>query len=256
VKISVITATFNCAGTVREALGSVAAQRYDSVEHLVIDGASTDGTWDAIQAHGLDRLVAISEPDLGIYDALNKGIARSSGDVIGFLHADDLFASPDVLSWVAEAFADPAIDAVYGDLQYVRSDDTQRVVRHWRSEPFAPELLARGWMPPHPTLYLRRAMYERLGGYDAAFRIAADYEFILRLFSRPGLHAVYIPRVMVKMRMGGLSNRSLRHMLRKSTEDWRALRRHHIGGIFTMVRKNLSKVGQFFDTEPRCTIQR
>jgi glycosyltransferase involved in cell wall biosynthesis len=249
VKISVITATFNCAGTVGDALASVAAQRYRSVEHVVIDGASTDGTWETIRAHGLDRLVAISEPDLGIYDALNKGIARSSGDVIGFLHADDVFAGPDVLSWVAEAFADPAVDAVYGDLQYVRSDDTQRVVRHWRSEPFAPALLARGWMPPHPTLYLRRAVYERLGGYDAAFRIAADYEFILRLFSTPGLRAVHIPRVMVRMRVGGLSNRSLRHIVRKSAEDWRALRRHRIGGVATLVWKNVSKVGQFLASE-------
>lgn len=245
-KISVITATFNCAGTVRDALVSVASQRYGSVEHVIIDGASTDGTWDAIRTHGLDRLVAISEPDRGIYDALNKGIARSSGDVIGFLHADDIFAGPDVLNWVAETFADPSVDAVYGDLQYVRSDDTQRVVRYWRSEPFAPALLARGWMPPHPTLYLRRAVYERLGGFDTSYRIAADYEFILRLFSMPTLHSVYIPHVMVRMRIGGLSNRSLRHIMRKSAEDWRALRRHRIGGLGTLMWKNLGKLGQFF----------
>lgn len=247
-KISVITASYNCAGTIGEMLASVAAQHYQAVEHVVVDGASADGTWDVIRSHASPGLVATSEPDRGIYDALNKGIARSTGDVVGFLHADDVFASPQVLSWVAEAFRDPGVEAVYGDLQYVRRDDPDRVVRHWRSAPFAPAMLTRGWMPPHPTLYLRRSMYERLGGFDTSFRIAADYEFILRLFSRPGLRTVYVPRVLVKMRLGGVSNRSLRHVLRKSAEDWRALRQNRIGGMSTLLWKNLSKIGQFITT--------
>lgn len=244
-KISVITASFNCAETIGETLASVAGQDYGAVEHVVVDGASRDGTWEVIRSRTRPGLVATSEPDAGIYEALNKGVARSSGEVVGFLHADDVFASPQVLSWAAAEFRDPEVDAVYGDLQYVRRGDPARIVRYWRSAPFAPAMLARGWMPPHPTLYLRRALYERLGGFDTTYRIAADYEFILRLFSRPGLGAVHIPRVMVKMRLGGVSNRSPRNVLRKSYEDWRALRRHRIGGISTLLWKNVGKIGQF-----------
>lgn len=245
-KISVITATYNCAATIAETLASVAEQNHPVVEHVVVDGASTDGTWEIVHSWRRSQIVAISEPDQGIYDALNKGIARSSGDVIGFLHADDLFADRDVLSWINAAFGDPKVHAVYGDLQYVRSDDPAHVVRHWRSKPFDEGLLGRGWMPPHPTLYVRRTTYERLGGYDASYCIAADYEFILRLFRMPGLRAIYIPRVMVKMRIGGASNRSLRNMVRKSVEDLRAMRKHRVGGLQTLVWKNVGKLSQFF----------
>ncbi|GAB4174057.1 MAG: glycosyltransferase family 2 protein [Rhodocyclaceae bacterium] len=245
VKISVITASYDCAGTIADVLQSVAGQSHPEVEHVVVDGASRDGTWEVIQAQRLRQVVAFSEPDRGIYDALNKGIARSTGDVVGFLHADDAFADREVLARIGEAFADPAVDAVYGDLQYVRRENLAHVVRHWRSRPFTPKLLERGWMPPHPTLYVRRSVYERLGGFDTSYRIAADYEFILRLFSRPELRAVYIPRVMVKMRVGGVSNRSLRNIACKSAEDLRALREHHVGGLPTLAWKNLSKVGQF-----------
>ncbi len=244
-KISVITVTYNCATTVSQALASVAAQDYEDVEHVIVDGASCDGTWMVIQSRRSPRVVAFSEPDRGIYDALNKGIARSSGHIIGFLHADDLFADARVLSSVAEAMRDPSVHAVYGDLEYVRNDDVRRVIREWRSRPFSVGLLKRGWMPPHPTLYVRRSVYERLGGYDTNYRIAADYEFILRLFSTPGLRTVYIPRVLVRMRAGGISNRSLGNLIRKSAEDYRALRFHRIGGFGALAWKNLSKLVQF-----------
>ncbi|HWP00105.1 MAG TPA: glycosyltransferase family 2 protein [Methylococcus sp.] len=244
-KISIITASYNCVETIQGALDAVAMQSFPSVEHVIIDGASTDGTWETVQAHDSPRKVAVSESDQGIYDALNKGIARSSGEVIGFLHADDVFADAEVLSRVAEAFSDPAVEAVYGDLQYVHRDDLSRVIRNWRSAPFTPRSLARGWMPPHPTLYVRRSVYERLGGFDTSYRIAADYEFILRLFSQPGLCAVHIPKVLVKMRLGGASNRSLPNIVRKSREDLRALRYHRVGGVGALVWKNLSKLGQF-----------
>lgn len=245
VKLSVITASYNCAEVIADALKSVADQSYSAVEHVVVDGASSDGTWEVIQSLRSPQVVAFSEPDCGIYDALNKGIARSSGDAVGFLHADDVFADKEVLARVAAAFADATIDAVYGDLQYVRREDLTHVVRHWRSRVFAPGLLERGWMPPHPTLYVRRSVYERLGGFDTSYRIAADYEFILRLFSGPELRTAYIPHVMVKMRVGGVSNRSLRNIVRKSAEDLRALRAHRVGGLKTLAWKNLSKVGQF-----------
>jgi glycosyltransferase len=244
--ISLITATRNSIATVAECLDSVALQRGVDLQHIVIDGASGDGT-EAIlakQASAFDVLV--SEPDSGIYDALNKGIALARGDVIGFLHSDDLFAHEHVLLRVAEAFADPRVDAVYGDLEYVSRDNPQHVVRHWESAPFCPELLRQGWMPPHPTLYVRRSVYEQVGGFDLSYRIAADYDFMLRLFSRPGLQPRYIPEVLVRMRVGGVSNRSLSTIYRKSMEDLRALRKNQIGGISTLLRKNLSKVVQFW----------
>lgn len=191
----------------------------------------------------------MSEPDRGIYDALNKGIERTSGDVVGFLHADDLYAHRDVLAHVAAAFqADSAICAVYGDLQYVRKDNTAEVVRRWKSSPFTPTRLAWGWMPPHPTLYVRREWYERIGGLDTRYRIAADYLSILQLFSQPDFKAVYLPEVMVTMRLGGASNRSLNAIVRKSCEDWNALRSTRVGafgGLGALVWKNLSKIGQF-----------
>lgn len=244
-KISLVTATWNCAGTVTDCLTSVAEQTWPHREHVVVDGASTDGTLDVLRAHRAQLAVLVSEPDRGIYDALNKGIARSSGEVIGFLHADDVYADTHVLERIAAAFGDPAVGAVYGDLQYVRKDDLGCVVRHWRSAPFSPRRLAWGWMPPHPTLYVRRAWYEQLGGFDTRYRIAADYHMMLRLFMQAGLNPVYLPAVLVKMRLGGASNRSLRNVIRKSREDLDALRRTGVGGLGALAWKNLSKLSQF-----------
>ena len=249
-KISVVTAVFNRADTVADALASVRRQTWPSVEHIVIDGASTDGTLPILQAHQAQLAALVSEPDQGIYDALNKGIRRASGDVVGFLHADDLFESPDSLARVAAAFANPAVDAVYGDLVYVRQQDPTQVVRYWRAGPFVPGCLARGWMPPHPTFYVRRAVYERLGLFDTRFRIAADYESILRFLGHGGVRSVYLPQVLVRMRLGGVSNQSLGSMVRKSREDYAAMRMHGIGGMQALLRKNLTKLPQFVARAP------
>lgn len=245
VKISIITATWNCADTVGDCLDSVAAQSWPHREHLVIDGASRDATLELLTTRRAQLAVLLSEPDRGIYDALNKGIARASGDVVGFLHADDVYAGPAVLARVAAAFADPAVAAVYGDLRYVRKDDPARVVRHWKAGPFSLARLRRGWMPPHPTLYVRREWYRRMGGFDLGYRIAADYHSILRLFPQPEFRSVYLPEVLVKMRLGGTSNRSLPNILRKSREDLRALRATGVGGVGALAWKNLGKLGQF-----------
>lgn len=245
-KISIITATRNCASTIADCLASVAGQSYPDREHIVIDGASTDGTLAALETHRAQLAVLISEPDQNPYDAINKGIARASGEVIGFLHADDRYADAEVLARIAAAFADPTVDAVYGDLVYVSQTDTDRVIRYWRAGEYRPARLRRGWMPPHPTLYLRRALYERHGGFDLRYRIAADYDLMLRLLSRLTGRVVYLPQVLVRMRLGGISNRSLRHVLRKSWEDYRALRNNRMGGIGALAWKNLSKLPQFF----------
>ena len=244
-KISIVTAVYNSEATVGEAIASVAAQTYPHVEHIIIEGRSTDRSLDAVEAARHARMRVISEADNGIYDALNKGIAASTGDIVGFLHSDDSLAHADVLSRIADAFRPSEIEAVFSDLDYVSRHDTGRVIRHWATGPFNPARLKQGWMPAHPTLYLRRAVYERLGGYDATFAIAADYDFILRYFTREPGASVYIPEVVYKMRMGGASNRDLARIRRKMAEDYRALRRNKVGGVPTLLMKNMSKLRQF-----------
>ena len=248
IKISVVTATYNCEATLTETLASLKAQTHLNFEHIVVDGLSTDRTLEIVQANADGRTTTRSEKDRGIYDALNKGIARCTGDVIGFLHADDMYASTDVLATVAQGFADPTVCAVYGDLLYVKQQDPSQVVRHWKCSPFIARRLAWGWMPPHPTLYVRREWYGRIGGFDTRYQIAADYFSILQLFLQPGFKTIYLPKVMVKMRLGGASNRSLRNLIRKSREDFDAMRRSGFGpfgGLVALIAKNLSKVGQF-----------
>ena len=245
IRISVITAVYNNRDTISAALDSALRQAGVNLQLVVIDGGSTDGTLDVLRSYA-DRLdVLISEPDRGIYDALNKGIQRASGEVVGFLHSDDLFADPGVLSRIGAVFADPAVGAAYGDLVYVRKDNPDQVVRYWRAGVFSGRRLRWGWMPPHPTLYVRRHVYEQHGLFDTSFRIAADYDFILRTLGKAGLGVRYIPEVLVKMRVGGASNRSLRNILRKSSEDLRALRRNGVGGVGALMWKNLSKLPQF-----------
>ncbi|MCF7996747.1 MAG: glycosyltransferase [Chromatiaceae bacterium] len=245
-KISVVTVTFNCQETVADCLASVARQRHVDREHVVIDGASTDGTGEILEARREQLAVLVSEPDRGTYDALNKGLARTSGEAVGLLHADDVYADAKVLSRVAVAFADPTVEAVYGDLVYVAREDTERVIRYWRAGEYRSQRLRRGWMPPHPTLYLRRSVYERFGLFDTRYRIAADYDLMLRVLSGLTGRVVYIPEVLVRMRVGGASNRSLRHIARKSWEDYRALRGNGFGGFGALAWKNFSKVPQFF----------
>jgi len=243
--ISVITAVFNGASTLGEALRSVHGQRWPNVEHIVIDGGSTDGSLAVIDNHKAGISKMVSEPDRGLYDALNKGIRHASGDVVGFMHADDEFASPNVLARIASAFEDPAVGAVYGDLVYVRSSDVSRVVRYWRAGQYRRTQLAQGWMPPHPTFYARRDVYARLGGFDTRFRIAADYENMLRILWSGHVQAAYIPEVLVRMRLGGMSNMSLFNMLHKSREDYAAMRQNGIGGLHALLLKNVTKLPQF-----------
>jgi glycosyltransferase involved in cell wall biosynthesis len=250
IQISVITAVFNRVNTVADAINSVQAQTHPRTQHIIIDGASTDGTLRLLEATIRPEAVLISEPDGGIYDALNKGLGLATGDVVGVMHSDDFFADDRVLADVAEAFGDPTIDAVYGDLEYVDASDTSRVVRHWTAGHYSPERLGWGWMPPHPTLFVRRQVIQRWGGYDTRYRIAADYDCVLRYLGRAQIRLKYVQRVLVKMRTGGASNQSVQKIALKSWEDWLAMRRNKIGrlgGVGSLVWKNVSKVGQFSD---------
>ncbi|MEE4213096.1 MAG: glycosyltransferase family 2 protein [Parvularcula sp.] len=252
-KISVVTAVFNRADTIRDAIDSVRAQTYRAVEHVIQDGESYDGTLQIVREATDASAIIISEKDDGIYDAINRGIARATGDVIGLMHSDDLFSHNDVLEKIADAFANPRVDGVYGDLQYVAADDVERVIRHWRSGQYRPALLRRGWMPPHPTLYLRREVFENFGIYDTSFQIAADYDAILRYLIMGRITLAYIPEVLVRMRLGGESNRSLGRIVQKSREDLRALKNNGVGGVGTLAAKNLSKLGQFIFKDTRST---
>lgn len=249
ITISIVTATWNCSNTLPECLASVARQDYPCRQHVVVDGASTDGTIEVIYQH-LDQIsIFKSESDKGIYDALNKGIRMSTGDVVGFLHADDLFASDDVLSKIAKAFEDPSVCAVYGDLEYVSQKDTSKVIRRWRSNSFNQLDLGWGWMPAHPTLYVRRDWYLKIGEFDIGYRISADYLCILKLFTQAEFKATYIPDVLVTMRLGGASNKSIKSIIKKSKEDWCALRScgfSVLGALRAIAWKNLSKITQFF----------
>ena len=245
-QISVITAVFNRVETVQQALDSVRAQTWSNVQHIVIDGASRDGTLEVLEQHRASLSVLLSEPDKGIYHALNKGLRLATGDVIGFMHSDDFYADDGVLETVARAFSDPTIDGVYGDLDYVDKHAPDRVIRAWRSGEFSRPRLARGWMPPHPTLFLRRAVIERWGGFDTRYRIAADYDAMLRYLGQGEIRLAYIPQVLYKMRTGGESNRSLLRILRKSSEDYSALKRNGVGGLRALAWKNLGKLPQFF----------
>lgn len=245
-KISIITATYNCEDVIESALNSVAEQIYNDIEHIVIDGLSTDRT---IQILKNRNVKLISERDDGIYDALNKGVKISSGDVIGFLHADDEFASRNVISKIAEVFqSDSSVSAVYGDLVYVLRKDSSRIIRYWKSKSYNDKLIGKGWMPPHPTLYVRKDFYQKVGGFSLNYKIASDYFFILSLFTLPNFKSVHLPEILVKMKLGGESNHSIKAILKKSHEDWSILRKLGFNTIFSLkvlMLKNLSKLNQF-----------
>lgn len=245
--VSVITATYNSAATVERCVQSVLSQRDVEIDYVIVDGASSDTTLEVVEPYRGDVATMLSERDSGVYDALNKGIARAKGNIIGFLHADDVFADEKVLSRVAAVFTDERIDGCYGDLEYTKPHDANRVLRYWKSSPYKPMAFYRGWMPPHPTLYLRKEVYEKVGTFRTDMQIAADYEFMLRSFLVHKIRTNYLPEVLVRMSWGGISNRSLTNIMLKMREDLQAWRLNNLwGGTTAICAKNLVKLPQFF----------
>ena len=243
--ISVITVSYNSGATIRDCLESVGAQSV-LPEHIVIDGGSSDDTLAIVSSYSHVRKV-VSEPDHGMYHAMNKGIALASGEVIGILNSDDLYADPEVLSRVARVFADPKVDACYGDLIYVGAGDTAKVVRHWKSGSFTRSSFYRGWMPPHPTFFVRRSVYQRFGGFNREMGSAADYELMLRLLLKHEISGAYIPEILVKMRTGGVSNASFLNRIKANRMDRKAWRINRLKPYpWTLYLKPLRKIGQFF----------
>jgi glycosyltransferase len=245
VKISIITATYNSAATIRDTLEAIAVQHHPDIEHIIVDGGSNDDTLDIIASYPhVSKL--ISGKDDGIYDAMNKGISVASGEIIGILNSDDLYTDDRVLSDVAAVFANPEVMTVYADLQYVDPGDLRKVRRRWISGPFKRNNFYYGWMPPHPTFFVRRQVYDRAGVFNLDLRSAADYELMLRILVKLGIAAHYIPRVIVKMRSGGASNASLFNRLRGNKEDRMAWKLNGLKPyFFTLYLKPLRKINQF-----------
>ncbi len=244
-EISIISPSLNSASVIAHCTRSVAEQTYKA-EHLVIDGQSSDSTLNIIEAAGHDVRV-IQQPPAGIYPAINSGILASHGEVVGILHADDFYASPGVLKRVAEVFDDPAVDACYGDLCYVDHSDPSRIVRYWRSGEYQPRRFFHGWMPPHPTFFVRRTIYETFGLYRTDLGTAADYELMVRFLVKHEVNTVYLPEVLVHMRTGGSSNASWRARIEANRMDRRAWKVNDLRAYpWTTIAKPLRKIGQWW----------
>ncbi len=245
-KVSIITATYNNENTVEDTVLSVSSQTYKNIEHIIIDGNSSDNTIQIIKKHQDKIAKIISEPDKGIYDALNKGIKYASGDIICFLHADDIYADDTIIEKAVNLFSEKHTDSIYGDLQYVAKEDTGKIIRYWKSGEFTFSKLKKGWMPPHPTFLVRKEIYENCGVFDTNFKIAADYDLILRFLGKHKISTAYLPEVMIKMRIGGESNKSLKNIIKKMKEDIKVLKKNKLGGWQTVIMKNIIKVPQLF----------
>lgn len=209
-RISIITATYNSSATVADTLRSVDSQTYKDIEHVIVDGLSKDSTLEIVSAHRTPRRKVVSEIDSGLYDAMNKGIALATGEVVGILNSDDYYADPTVIETVMHEFAEKNVDAVFADLIYVSPGDSSKVVRYYDSSGFSPPLFAYGWMPAHPTFFVKKTCYERFGLYKTDYTIAADYELLVRLLWKHRISYSHIPKVIIKMRTGGVSTKNLK----------------------------------------------
>lgn len=244
-KIVIITATFNCSDSILNCIESVVKQTYPKIEHIIVDGLSNDNTIELIKSVPNRVSKIISEPDSGVYDALNKGIKLDAGDVIGFLHADDVFASENTIAQIADVLSNPHVDGIYGDLIFVNNDG--RIVRYWKSKQFNRKDLKKGWMPPHPTLFLKKEVYEKLGLFNDRYKISGDYEFMLRLLTDSSIQLKYISGVITYMKLGGKSTGNLTDIIIKSFEDYKILKKYGFNfPLAILFMKNIRKIPQLF----------
>jgi glycosyltransferase involved in cell wall biosynthesis len=248
-KVSIVTVVYNNSQTIRCAIESILAQDYPNIEYIIIDGASTDGTIEIVKSYG-DRITKfISEPDRGIYDAMNKGISLASGDIIGILNSDDFYASTDIISTVVNTMDKLQVDSVFGDLVYVKPDNLTKIVRYYPSDKFHPELFAYGWEPPHPTFFVKRTAYQKYGLFKTSYKIGADFDLMSRFLYKSNISHAYIPKVMVYMRTGGTSTKNLNAIWINIQEVVRACRENGIKTNAVKVSlKYLTKVFQYLPT--------
>ncbi|MGK0366737.1 MAG: glycosyltransferase involved in cell wall biosynthesis [Saprospiraceae bacterium] len=244
--ITIITATYNSGKTIRDTIESVKSQNYSNIEHIIVDGASKDNTLAIVKEYDHIQKI-ISEPDKGIYDAMNKGISMATGDIVGILNSDDYYTDNSIITKVVSAFKTNDTDSVYGDLQYVDKDNTDKIIRNWVSGEFKSSNLTKGWMPPHPTFFVKKGVYEKSGKFNLDFKIGADVEFILRTLGKDKISTNYIPEVLVKMRTGGESNRSLKNRMQLLKEYHKAYKLNKLEyKFYTIPYRLLSKIPQFF----------
>ncbi len=245
-KVTIITATYNSAATVRETLASVASQNYSNIEHIIIDGKSTDDTLSIVNDFPHVAKI-VSEKDDGIYDAMNKGIALSTGDIIGILNSDDVYMHKDVISIIVNGFEKTGCEALYADLLFVNQQDTQKITRVWRAGSYKPNHFLFGWMPPHPTFFVKKEVYNQYGVFDTFFRFSADYELMLRFIHKFHVKLHYIPEIIVRFRKGGASTASFKNRFKANVEDKRAWIRNGMEpSWFTILLKPTRKLRQYF----------
>ena len=246
-KVSVITVTFNSAATIEETIKSVVNQDYKNIEYIIIDGLSKDNTLEIVNKYKSQIALVVSEKDNGIYDAISKGIRKASGDIVVALNSDDMYASSHIISDIVDLFKSTNADAVYGDLNYVDRFDTTKIIRKWKSGAYKKGHFLKGWMPPHPTFFVRNYCYEKYGSFNLTLRSAADYELMLRFIHKHQIKVAYLPKLIVNMRAGGQSNVSFKNRFKANREDKKAWEINGLRpGIFTLIRKPLSKIKQYF----------
>lgn len=257
-KIAIITACFCSEATIKDTLESVNYQSYPHIDHIIIDGGSTDGTLDIVEAHGKRVVHVKSEPDKGIFDAYNKGLAVAKAEIIGILNSDDFYASEHVIADVMRAFEDPSVDAVYADLVYVDKDDTDKIVRYWKSRPYRQGDFTRGFSVAHPTLFLRMSVYIRTGKFNPGFRYSGDYEYMLRVFHIHRVKSVYLPQIVVHMRTGGATGGSIHFIKKQNAEILFALKMQNIkiNKVIFFGYKILNRIQQYIRAKIKVVILR
>lgn len=245
-KVTIITVCYNSSSTIEDTIKSVIAQTYKNIEYIIIDGLSTDNTLAIINKYSNQVTKVISEKDNGLYDAINKGIGLATGDVIANLNSDDFYIDNNVISDIVSKFEQENTSLLYSDLYYVDADDTNIIKRYWKSGKYKKGLFFKGWMPPHPTFFVKKEIYNQYGVFNLKLKSAADYEIMLRFIHKYECSLSYLNRVTVKMRVGGVSNSSIANRLKANREDKMAWK---INGIkpksYTLILKPISKIGQF-----------
>lgn len=245
-KTSIITVCLNSVATIEDTIKSILIQDYKEIEYIVVDGGSTDGTLDILTKYRSQISRCISERDNGIYDAMNKGIKLATGDIIGFLNSDDFYVDETVIRRIAEMMIAANADCCYGNLEYVDRNNINRTIRKWKSRPYSDGLFEKGWHPPHPTFFVKKSIFDKYGDFDIACDIGADYELMLRFLKRYGITSCYIPDVLVKMRIGGKSNRNLWQIIKANIECYRAWGKNGLKVTpLIMLKKPVSKLIQY-----------